>query len=385
MRIHTLFTILAVTLLYGCSRRAPAEKAADSDAPVVSGTHIRLPENSPQLSRLQTIAAVAERVPQVDLAFPGKVEADPRRVSHIALPVTGRIRQVLVNVGDSVHQGQPVLTVDSPDAATAMSTYRQAQANVAQSKASLAKADADLTRTRDLESHGAAPQKDVLAANAVQVQSQAALTQAEASLDESLKRMEVFGIKPGNVIDQLITIHSTVTGKVIEIAAVGGEFRNDTSTPFLTIADLSVVWVSADAPEDRLRFVRIGSTVAVKLTAYPDETFTARVARIGDVVDPQTRTIKVRAELANPQERFRPDMFAEIRLSQGSVELPVIPRAALLESQGKTSVFVERSRGDFEEVPVSVVWQGPDRLAISHGIHPGDRVVNGGGMLLRGY
>ena len=384
MRIQVLFAILAITLLYGCSRHAPAEKAADSDAPVVSGTHIRLPENSPQLSRLQTIAAVAEHVPQVDLAFPGKVEADPRRVSHIALPVTGRIRQVLVNVGDSVRQGQPVLTVDSPDAATAMSTYRQAQANVALSKANLAKADADLTRTRDLESHGAAPQKDVLAADAVQVQSQAALTQAQASLDESLKRMEVFGIKPGNVIDQLITIHSTVTGKVIEIAAVGGEFRNDTSTPFLTIADLSVVWVSADAPEDRLRFVRIGSTVAVKLTAYPDETFTARVARIGDVVDPQTRTIKVRAELESTRA-ISSDMFAEIRLSQGSVELPVIPRAALLESQGKTSVFVERSRGDFEEVPVSVAWQGPDRLAISQGIHPGDRVVNGGGMLLRGY
>jgi cobalt-zinc-cadmium efflux system membrane fusion protein len=78
-------------------------------------------------------------------------------------------------------------------------------------------------------------------------------------------------------------------------------------------------------------------------------------------------------------------MFAQIRLTQGSIELPVIPRGALLETQGRTSVYVERTPGDFEEVPVTVSWQGPDRLAIAHGIQAGDRVVSSGGMLLRGY
>ena len=386
MKAILIVTVLFCLVLGGCSEHSKEQDAAKAaSGPVVSGTHIKLPPDSPQLARIQTTTATGERVPQVEIILPGKVEADPRRVSHIALPVTGRIRQVLVNLGDSVRQGQPVLTVDSPDAATAMSSYRQAEGSVAQAKSVLAKAEADLVRTRDLEAHGAAPQKDLLAAEAVQVQSQAALNQTQAALEESLKRLEVFGIKPGPVVDKLVTVSSTVTGKVIDINAVGGEYRGDTNTPFLTVADLSVVWIAADVPEDRLRFVHLGSVVSVTMSAYPDETFKARVTRIGDTVDPQSRTIKVRAELSNGSERFRPDMFAQIRLTQGSVELPVVPRGALLETQGKTTVYIERSPGDFEEVPVTVSWQGPDRLAIAHGVKAGDRVVSGGGMLLRGY
>lgn len=107
--------------------------------------------------------------------------------------------------------------------------------------------------------------------------------------------------------------------------------------------------------------------------------------RIGDVVDPQTRTVTVRAQLANPKGRFRPEMFAQLREQQGSAELPVIPRPALIENQGKTIVYIERSRGNFEEVPVQVAWQGTDRVAIRSGVKAGGRVVVAGGMLLRSY
>jgi len=152
----------------------------------------------------------------------------------------------------------------------------------------------------------------------------------------------------------------------------------------MTIADLSVVWVAADVPEAAIRFVHIGERVSIKIGAYPDETFQGTVKRIADTVDPQTRTIKVRAELSNPGGRLRPEMFAEIRQSQGSQTLPVVPNGAVLQAEGRSTVYVERTKGEFQEVPVTIAWQDGDRIALSAGVHTGDRVVTDGVMLLRG-
>jgi membrane fusion protein, heavy metal efflux system len=386
MKVHFAVGLMFIGGLVGCSGAHSGQADAGNAAAVTAQSgHIRFPENSPQLTRIQSAVVEAAKVPEVEIIAPGKIEANPTKVSKIVMPVTGRVGQVLVNLGDTVKQGQPVLTVDSPDGASAMSAYRQAEANVAQSKAGVAKADADLQRTRDLYANRAAAQKEVLAAETVLVQSQAALTQAQAAQEEALKRLEVLGLTKGSVINQPVTIRSSVSGKVIDITAVSGEYHTDTSTPILTVADLSTVWVAADVPEDQVRFAKVGNPVHITINAYPGEVFQGRVMRIGDVVDPQTRTVKVRAQLANPDGRFRPEMFAQLREQQGSTELPVVPRTALIENQGKTVVYVERSRGEFEEVPVQVAWQGTDRVAIRSGVKAGDHVVVAGGMLLRSY
>ena len=386
MKVDSILGLMLIVGIAGCSgSHSQKADAANAAAATVQAGHIKFPENSPQLAHIQSAVVETAKVPEVEIIAPGKIEANPTNVSKIVMPVTGRVGQVLVNLGDSVKRGQPVLTVDSPDGASAMSAYRQAEANVAQSKAGVAKADADLQRTRDLFANRAAAQKEVLAAETVLVQSQAALTQAQAALDEALKRLEVLGLTENSMINQLVTIRSPVNGKVIDISAVSGEYHTDTSTPILTVADLSTVWVAADVPEDQVRFAKVGSPVHITINAYPGEAFEGRVMRIGDMVDPQTRTVKVRAQLANPTGRLRPEMFAQLREQQGSTELPVVPRTAVIENQGKTVVYIERSRGDFEEVPVQFAWQGTDRVAIRSGVHAGDHVVVAGGMLLRNY
>jgi cobalt-zinc-cadmium efflux system membrane fusion protein len=386
MKVCFAVGLLFFSGLFGCSgARSGQTDAGNAVAVTAQSGHIKFPENSPQLTRIQSVVVEVAKVPEVEIIAPGKIEANPTKVSKIVLPVTGRVGQVLVSLGDTVKQGQAVVTVDSPDGASAMSAYRQAEANVAQSKAGVAKADADLQRTRDLYANRAAAQKEVLAAETVLTQSQAALTQAQAAQEEALKRLEVLGFTTGSGINQLVTIRSSVSGKVIDITAVSGEYHTDMSTPVLTVADLSTVWVAADVPEDQVRFAKVGNPVHITINAYPGEVFEGRVMRIGDVVDPQTRTVKVRAQLANPNGRFRPEMFAQLREQQGSIELPVVPRTALIENQGKTVVYIERSRGDFEEVPVQVAWQGADRVAIRSGLRAGDHVVVAGGMLLRSY
>src|SRR5262245_64322214 len=113
------------------------------------------------------------------------------------------------------------------------------------------------------------------------------------------------------------------------MSVANGEYRNDTAAPVITIADLSTVWISADVPESSIRLVQVGSRVDVSFAAYPGEVFRARVARIADTVDPQTRTVKVRAEMDNRQGRFRPEMFGSVRSTSGMRILPVVPAGAV--------------------------------------------------------
>ena len=111
---------------------------------------------------------------------------------------------------------------------------------------------------------------------------------------------------------------------------VDGEFRNEINTPLVTIADLSRVWATSEVPESKIRYCRVGGTADLELIAYPSETFRARVTRIADTVDSETRTIKVSAELENPGGRLRPEMFGSLHYADGTSAAPWVPEAAVV-------------------------------------------------------
>ena len=386
MRLALTIAFPVVLCLTGCSwQSAPESKtsASASAMPRRSGNVIEFLPDSPQLTRIRVDVVQAAEVPVDELVAPGKIEMNPNRVSRIILPATGRVREVLVGLGDAVRQRQPVLTIESPELSALTSSLRQSEANIAQARATLAKAEADLARANDLLANRAIAQKEVLAAETVVAQAKASLEQGLASRDETLRRLRLLGLEPGSM-DQHIVVRAPLPGKVVEIAVAPGEYRNDASAPLMTVADLSTVWVAADIPENAIRLIRSGEPVEIALPAFPGRTFRGRVKRISDVVDAQTRTIKVRAELSNPEGQFRPEMFAQIRLNQGTRKLPILPKAAVLQQEGRNMVYVERARGQFQEVPVTIGWQGADRVGIASGISPGDRVVVDGAMLLKG-
>ena len=373
-------------LLAGCGRSGAgrAESEPSLQAATRTGNKVRFPSGHPQLSRIRVVTVESAPVPDDEVIAPGKVELDPGRVSRVALPVPGRIVRVLVGLGDAVTAGQPVVSLESTEVSGVTSALRQATANLGQANAGLAKSEADLARSRDLLADRAIAQKEVLAAEAAVAQAKATVEQAQAARDEALRKLEILGLQPG-AMDQRVTVKAPVSGKVVEITAASGDYRNDTNTPVLTIADLGTVWVAADIPEDRIRLIRPGESVEVSMAAFPGERLTGRVRKIGDSVDPQTRTIKVRAELANPAGRYKPEMFATIRHVHGFSKLPVIPRSALLQQQDTNTVFLERAAGEFEELPVTIAWQDEKRVAIRSGISPGDRIVVDGTTQLKAY
>ncbi len=377
---------LWIFLMQGCGEKQKAQPVnaaeVEKPSPAPAG-EVHLAQDSPQLKRIKVAAVQSARMALDEVVAPGKIESNPNRISRVAMPVAGRVTNVLAAVGDAVSEGQILLRIQSPDANTAISTHQQTKAKLGESKATLAKAEADLSRVKDLYAGRAIAQKEVVSAEAALAQAKSAVEQAQAAQDESLHRLEILGVKAGEA-NPLIAVKSPLSGKVLELAVAAGEYRNDTSAPLMTIADLSTVFMAADVPESQIRLVTRGETVKITLSAYPNEVFTGTVARIADLVDPQTRTIKVRAVLANPKGRLRPEMFGEIRHEETFRTVAVVPAGAIVQTDKLSVIYREKSAGVFEAVPVTFGKQDGERIPVLTGIAPGDRVVVDGGMLLKG-
>ncbi len=365
--------------LTGCSEQKSLPELAPT-TPVRQG-QAAIDANSPQLQQIRSESLESSLVPVGNISAPGKVEANLNRQSHVVLPVAGRVSTVLVKIGDFVRQGQPLLSLESSDIDAAVSIFLQAQASLTQSKSALAKAQMDQDREKDLFEHGAVPQKDVLNAQAVTVQAQAGVEQMQAALEQSRRRLQILGVAT-NAFGQRVVVHAPISGKVLEMSVANGEFRNDLSAPLMTIADLSSVWVTSDVPETAIRLVKPGEPVKINLSAYPGEIFRGRVSMIGDTVDPQTRTVKVRAELPNPNGRLKPEMFGSIELAEQSEQRPTVPASAIVSADGKTLVWRETAKGKFEKVAIITGAQIGDRVAVLDGLKATDRVVVDGVMLL---
>lgn len=321
-------------------------------------------------------------LPWEEVTAPGKVEVNPNRVSHVLMPVAGRIREVFVKLGDAVTEGQPLLTVESPDAGVAVTAYMQAQAQLRLAKSALAKAEKDLSRARDLYEHRAAALKDVSSAEQELAQAQSTVEQTQAGAEQTLHRLEMLGLRPGFHTHE-VCVRAPIRGKVLEIAVAPGEYRNDTSASLMTITDLSSVWVTSNVAETSIRLIEPGERIDIELAAYPGEVFHGRVTRISDTVDPQSRTVKVQAELGNPTGRLRPEMFGKIRHSHGTRVFPVVPADAVLRDDSGATVFVEKRAGAYEQVRVSIGEPLDGVVPILSGLAGGQRIVMDGAILLR--
>lgn len=380
------FVVILATLLSSACNRAPdpqAKQPIPAQPRIDESGAVHFPADSAQLNRIRVQEVKMERVALEEVIAPGKIEANPNRISRVTLPVAGRMLRVMVGIGDSVSQGQPLLAIESPEVGAITSAYRQAQAQLGQAKASLLKAEADQSRVQDLFAGRAVAQKEVGNSLAVLAQAKAEVEQAQAANEESLRRLQIFNLKPGDPTQE-ITVRAPLPGKIMEIAVAAGEYRTDTSTSLMTIADLSTVFMAADVPESLIRLFSIGEAVSIQIAAYPQEEIPGRVVGIADSVDAATRTIRVRAKLANPAGRFRPEMFGEIRHEEHFQIVPVISAGAIVQSDKRSIIFREASRGVFEPVTVTFGKQKDGRVPVTSGLKAGDRVVVDGTMLLRG-
>jgi cobalt-zinc-cadmium efflux system membrane fusion protein len=380
---------LAALATGACERGETAAGAATSAARPAADV-VAVPADSPQLQQIRVEPVRLAEVASEELVAPAHIVADPNRTARVLPPVQGRVTAVLVRLGDRVEQGQPLVTLESPDADAAVATFLQAQAGERQARATLQKAETDLARASDLYQVRAVAEKDLLTAQNDAAQARLGLEGAEAARQQASRKLELLGLKP-DTSRQAALVRAPISGKVLEVNVAPGEYRgavathSDTTTPpLLTIADLGTVWVQADVPEPLLRLVHVGQPVTITLVSFPDEVFNGTVSRIGDVLDPQTRTLKVTVDLPNPAGRFRPEMFGSIRQPGPRRSLPVLPVDAVVLEYGRPVVFVERAPGQFERRPVTTGARAESLVAITGGVQAGERIVVDGAVLLRG-
>jgi membrane fusion protein, heavy metal efflux system len=388
--------VLACALcgLVACNRSdgqagAPSKPPSAQGSPVAKdGNVVTIPADSPQMKQIRVQPVQLADMPTEELVAPARVTTNPNLVSRVLPPVQGRILRVLVKFGDSVEKGQALMLMDSPDAEAAVSTHLQAEAAVRQARAALTKAETDVRRSTELYDVKAIAEKDLLQAQNDLAQARGNLETADTALKQAARKLEILGLKPGQ-FNQPLQVRAPISGKVLEVNIAPGEYRagvsfhSDATIPLFTIADLSTVWVSSDVPEASIRLIHPGDPVTVNLVSFPDETFVGKVARIGDVLDPQTRTLKVYLELPNPAGRFRPEMFGTIRHSGPKQPVPVIPATAIVQEYGHNVVFLERAPGQFQRRDVQLGPRAGDLVVVRDGLKPGDRVIAEGAMLLK--
>jgi cobalt-zinc-cadmium efflux system membrane fusion protein len=325
-----------------------------SDVTIVTVPH---PEQFP-------IVAVAVRDTHPELQVTGAVAADVARTVPVNSLTGGRVVDVRVRLGDTVAKGQTLLTMTSPDVAQARADVQKAQADAVLARQAL-------DRARTLSEHEALAAKDLEAAVNADEKARADLRGMQDRL-----RMMSGGLDSATAV---IEIRAPVSGVITEQNVTGsaGVKSLDNSPNLFTISDLSRVWVLCDVYENQLGQVRLGDTAAVRLNAFPDRQLTARVSNISRVLDPATRSAKVRLELPNPDGVLRPGMFATVVFTAHKTEpRAMIPASAVLRLHDRDWVFVPDGASRFRRVEIQAGAVAIDGLeAVLSGVAPGQPVV----------
>jgi cobalt-zinc-cadmium efflux system membrane fusion protein len=361
--------LLAAFVLAACKGAATDSADAESaTATIHEQDKVRIPEKSPLRKALRMEPAMHLTIEQL-LTAPAVVEADPARVMKVLTPVAGRVVKLEKVLGDKVATGDALVTLDSGDFATA-------QSDAAKARAALALTRANVERLRKLVAEDLASRRDF-------EQAESDFAAASAEEQRAASRLAGLGVAPGDAPGRLYTLRSPIAGAVVDLAAAQGGYWNDTTAALMTVADLSTVWVTASVQEKDIAQVFANQGANVTLNAYPDKPITGRVRDVGRILDPDTRTLKVRILVDNANGMLRPNMFARVVLHGDAHVAVVVPATALVQSGFKTLVYVETAPWTFEarEVKAGPVLEG--RAEVMTGLQPGDRVVVKDGVLLR--
>ena len=356
---------LACSALAGCAKPTAAATPPAQSMHLDDGS-IAVDKMSPLRQRLQ-IAAVQEQEIATQTDAPGSIEAMPEKLEKITPPLAGRITRLQRALGDSVKAGEPLFTLDSVELSAAY-------ADDSKAKSALLQARQELERQKTLFEAEIAARKEYEAA-------QAAYDQAGSDAHASADKLAQYGAGAhGSRRDYVL--RSPIAGTVIAMDGAQGGYWNDINAPVMTVADLSTVWLSANVAERDLAQVAVGQKARIKVDAWPGRDFEGKVAYVGAVLDPETRTVKVRVAIDNRAGAFKPGMFAHAGFAGASRRAIVVPAAAVLQSGLSTRVMVERGPLRFEPRTVEVGASHGDQVEIVSGLKAGERIVVKEGVLL---
>lgn len=345
------------------------QQQAASVAAAAGKEELEYKPDDPRL-RFIKVADVEKGTVGAIAAVTGRIAFDEDHTSRVGSPVSGRVEELLVKPGDRVKKGQPLLTIASPDVEGALADARSASAD-------LSLAERALERSTGLYAERAIAKKELM-------QAESDVVKARSNLERTHARLQLLGMKRDEHTSRF-TLRAPVAGTVVERNVLpGAEVRVDGGTALLTISELANLWAYADIYERDLGVVRAGQEAEVRVISYGARAFPATIAHIGDTVDPQTRTVKVRLNIPNQDGALKPEMFARVTLRVDSgPDVIVVPRAAVLSDGEASVVITEKGDNKFEKRPVEVGPEQDGLVRVIAGLTPGERVVTEGALFIK--
>ncbi len=363
----TALGIAAIAACAGCGHSQSAE--AGQTGPGASDSTIKIEQGSPQLQFVK-IGDVQESDVAGTLVLTGRIAFDEDHTQRVSSPLDGRATALLVKLGDKVRVGQPLFQLSSPEVGQIQSDAQKAQQDVL-----IAQRTVD--RVHKLKIDGAVSDKEV-------AQAEADLRKATSEGARATSHLSSLGVSASDPTVGA-SVRAGVSGTVVERnVLVGQEVRADSSSPLLTISNLETVWVLADVYEQDLALVQAGAKVGVRVPAYADEIFPGTIDHLGEVLDPLSRTVKLRCTVPNVGGRLKPEMFAKIVLTSSSgTKVLVIPSRAILSDSEHSSVITVTGDNVFSMRIVEVGPENGGNVRVLSGLKPGEKIVTEGALFVK--
>jgi cobalt-zinc-cadmium efflux system membrane fusion protein len=308
----------------------------------------------------------------------GQIALNGDTATQVFSPFSGRVLSVMAGPGEPVKKGSPLLRIDA-------SEFLQGQSDLLNSAAAL-----KLARTNEQRKHAAYEGKG----GSLQdwQQSQAELAAAQTAFAAARDRLRIFGktdaqidaieraAKPDPVTDVLAPIDGIITDRQV---GPGQYIQAGSSTPVFTIGDLSTVWLIAAVRETDAPFIAPGQSAEVRVLAFPDQVFEAKVTVVGPQVDPVTHRIPVRATIANPGGKLKPQMYASFRIITGEPsEAAAVPEEAVVREGDQAHVWVVEEDNALTLRPIRTGRTRGGMVEVLQGLKPGERIVTRGSLFM---
>jgi len=376
---------LCGTLLFtGCNRKNVQKEEGESQTESANKSNLVEMSVSAQQHIGMVVAPAAVTQLNEYLRATGTVQPIDSKIGIVGPLARGRIVEVRAKIGDRVEAGQTLAVFDNIEAGELLTQEQSARADLERLKAQLIPATRQAERSRRLADIGAGAEKESESSKAEKEGIEADIRSQQALIDGIRQRLHRFGIADDSPRATFLTpLKAPFSGVVTKTQASPGDVV-DAGRDVFTVADLSRVWVQAEVYEKDLGRLRIGQSAFITVDTYPNQPFEGKVAYISDVLDPQTRTARVRCEVANSDLRLKTDMFANIELpTKFSKQAIAVPASALQEVEGKNVVFIRRSQTQFEKREVEKGVTVNNQTEIVSGLKPGEPVVTQGAFHLK--
>ncbi len=359
--------------LTGCqeedAKASDAKVETTPELPYFEGEVIRVPPPfAERIGIKTTVAAVGEISPVVHVT--GMLEFDEQLIAAVGSRISGRVRQVKVIEGTRVEPGDVLATMESAE-------LGKAQAEIFSVKARAQYADTDKKRKKQLLSEGIASQRAVELAL-----QESSVTDAE--LRAAKQRVQALGGAVGDGALGLMSLTSPISGDVVKVHVFRGQAVEPSYTAF-TIADRSTLWVRLAVFEGEVTNIRPGDAVEISTQVTPDEVLKGTVTYISSVLDPVTRSAEVRVIVPNEAGKLRVGQAvnARIRPSAAIKQALTVPRSAVVQVDGKPTLFVAIDETGISPRAVELGVESRDIVEIKSGVTAGERVVTEGVFALK--